>query len=73
MEEKRIHVYGKDAEGKRKRGFDFILVDGKPYVESVNTQGQRVKTPVEQAKAVLMKLQENGYDPPKRPAKREGA
>ena len=59
MEEKRIPVFGKDAEGKSKRGFDVILIDGKPYVESINRQGHRVKTPVDAALTAVMQLQES--------------
>ena len=55
-----LPVYGRDAEGRKKRGFDCLLIDGQPYIESVNKDGRKVKTP---ATAVVdafrqLKLQE---------------
>jgi len=56
MCEKRVQVYGRDAEGNRKHGFDLLVIDGKPYIESMYKNHLRVKTPVENALAALKKL-----------------
>ena len=58
MEENRVPVYGKDSEGKSKRGFDWLRINGKTYLESINREGHKVKTPVETALAALQQLQQ---------------
>ena len=45
MEANRIIVEGKDAENKKRRAFDWIIVNGVPYAESVNKKGWKIKTP----------------------------
>ena len=45
MKEDRISVFGRDAEGNEKRGFDCLLINGKPYIESINKEGHKIKTP----------------------------
>jgi hypothetical protein len=56
MKEQRVSVYGKDAEGKRKRAFDWLVLNGQTYAESVNRDGQRIKTPVDIALDALEEL-----------------
>ena len=58
MADKRVHVFGKDAEGKDKHGFDLLMIDGKPYIESIYKGNRRIKTPVEAALAALKELQQ---------------
>lgn len=58
MEEKRVQVFGKDADGEDKHGFDLLMIDGKPYIESIYKGNRRVKTPVETALAALKELQQ---------------
>ena len=55
-----LPVYGQDAEGKKKRGFDCLLIDGQPYIESINRDGHKVKTPASAVTAAFrqLKLQE---------------
>ena len=59
MEEKRIPVYGRDAQGNRKHGFDLLVIDGEPFIESIYKGNHRVKTPVDAALAALNKLQQS--------------
>ena len=57
--EKRIPVYGREpATGRKKRAFDCLLADGQPWIESVNTQGQRIRTTREAALAALAALEQ---------------
>ena len=58
MKDERVPVYGKDAEGNRKRGFDWLMIDGKPYIESVTREGHKVKTPAYEAANAFKELQE---------------
>lgn len=58
MEEKRVSVFGKDANGDDKHGFDLLMIDGKPYIESMYKGNRKVKTPVETALAALEELQQ---------------
>ena len=59
MEEKRIPVYGEDAEGKRKRAFDWLKQeDGQTFAETINRNGHKVKTPVDAALAALEQLKQ---------------
>ena len=58
MEEKRIQVFGKDANGEEKHSFDLLMIDGKAYIESIYKGNRRVKTPVETALAALKELQQ---------------
>ncbi len=53
-----LPVYGKDSEGNRKRGFDCVLINGEPYIESVSRNGRKVKTPASAAIAAFQKLKE---------------
>ena len=57
MEEKRMPVFGKDAEGNKKHGFDLLMIDGKPYIESLYKGNHRIKTPVDMTLNVLKELQ----------------
>ena len=43
----------------KKRGFDCVLIDGEPYIETVNRNGRKVKTPVSAAVEAIQKLKEN--------------
>ena len=45
QQDQSLPVYGQDAEGKKKRVFDCLLIDGQPYIESINRDGHKVKTP----------------------------
>ncbi|MBR5109053.1 MAG: hypothetical protein IK099_02565 [Clostridia bacterium] len=63
MEEKRIPVYGKDAEDKEKRAFDWIVVNGRPYMETKDRSGHKVLTPAKDAIAAYKKLQQPGNVP----------
>ena len=58
MEEKRVQVFGKDAEGNDKHGFDLVMIDGKPYIESIYKGNHRVKTPIDIALSALEELQQ---------------
>ena len=51
-----LPVYGQNAEGKKKRGFDCLLIDGQPYIESINRDGQKVKTPASAVTAAFRQL-----------------
>ncbi len=57
MEEKRIVIYGINAENREKRAFDLVLNNGEKYIETVNRAGQKLKTPIEYALAALDELQ----------------
>ncbi len=58
MTEKRISVYGKDAEGKRKRAFDWLeLEDGQLVVETITRDGHKVIIPINVVEAALKQLQ----------------
>ena len=57
-----LPVYGQDADGNKKRGFDCILINGTPYIESVSRNGRKVKTPVSAAIAAAEKLKEESSD-----------
>lgn len=46
MKEERVSVFGKDAEEHDKRAFDWILVNGQPYMETKDRHGNKVRTPV---------------------------
>ena len=54
-----LPVYGEDAEGNIRRGFDCLLIDGEPYIETVSRNGCRIKTPVSSAIAAFMLLEED--------------
>lgn len=56
MEEKRITVYGKDAEDKDKRAFDWIMVDGHPFMETKDRRGHKVLTPAKDAMDAYRRL-----------------
>lgn len=58
MKEDRISVFGRDAEGNEKRGFDCLLINGKPYIESINKEGHKIKTPASSAADAFIKLQQ---------------
>lgn len=58
MGEKRISVYGKDAENKQKRMFDWIMINGKPFIETKDSHGNKVWTPATEAITAYRKLQE---------------
>ena len=53
-----LPVYGKDSEGRKKRGFDCVLINGELYIESVSRNGCKIKTPVSAAVAAIQKLKE---------------
>ena len=57
-----LPVYGKDSDGNKKRGFDCILINGTPYIESVSRNGRKVKTPISAAIAAAEKLKEESPD-----------
>ena len=59
MDTDRIPIYGHDAEGNKKRGLDCILEHGKLYLESVNKQGNKVKTPAGLVTKALKQLLQN--------------
>ena len=54
-----LPVYGEDSDGMKKRGFDCILIDGEPYIETVNRNGRKVKTPISAAVEAIQKLKES--------------
>ena len=58
-----LPVYGQDSDGKKRRGFDCLLIDGKPYIESVNRDGHKVKTPASAAIKAFRQLQLNEQPP----------
>ena len=45
MIDQNIPVFGKDAEGRRKRAFDWVLINGEPFLETVNREGRKIRTP----------------------------
>ena len=51
-----LPVYGEDSEGRRKRGFDWVVDHGRLYIESVNRDGRKIKTPASAALATLRQL-----------------
>ena len=53
-----LPVYGEDAEGNKKRGFNCVLKNGEAYIESVGRNGRKVKTPISAAIAAAKKLKE---------------
>ena len=56
-QEKRIQVFGKEpATGRKKRAFDWLRKDGQTFVESVNKQGQLIRTREEYEKAGKHKI-----------------
>ena len=58
-QEKRIQVFGKEpATGRKKRAFDWLRKDGQTFVESVNKQGQLIRTPRDTALAALSTLEQ---------------
>lgn len=58
MGEKRIPVYGKDAENKQKRMFDCIMINGKPFIETKDSHGHKIRTPATEAITAYRQLQE---------------
>ena len=56
QQDQSLPVYGQDAEGKKKRGFDCLLIDGQPYIESINRDGHKVKTPASAVTAAFRQL-----------------
>ena len=58
MEDKRIAVYGKDAEDKEKRAFDWIRIKGQLFVETKDRHGRTVRTPAKEALAPYKQLQQ---------------
>ena len=57
-----LPVYGQDSDGNKKRGFDCVLINGTPYIESVSRNGRKIKTPVSAAIAAAEKLKEESSD-----------
>lgn len=51
-----LPVYVQDSDGKKKRVFDCVLINGEPYIESVCRDGHKVKTPVSAAEAAFRQL-----------------
>ena len=60
QQDQSLPVYGQDAEGKKKRGFDCLLIDGQPYIESINRDGHKVKTPASAVAAAFRQLKMKG-------------
>ena len=59
MEENRIPVFGKDSEEHDKRAFDWVIVDGKPVVETKDHRtGARVRTPLDKVLAGYERLKQ---------------
>lgn len=57
MEEKRVTVYGEDAEQNQKRMFDWIVINGRAYMETKDSHGHRIRTPATKAFAAYKKIQ----------------
>ena len=57
-----LPVYGQDSEGQKRRGFNCVLKNGEPYIESVGRNGCKVKTPFSAAVAAAKKLKEASTD-----------
>lgn len=57
MEENHVPVYGKDAEDKTKRMFDWILINGKPFMETKDSHGHTIRTPASEAITAYKRLQ----------------
>ncbi len=58
VEEKRVQIFGKDTDGNKKHGFDLVLINGKPYIESIYKGHRKIKTPVDTTISALEKLQQ---------------
>ena len=56
MQEKRISVYGKDADGKRKRAFDMVRIQGSQFLETKDRHGNKIITPIEDAMNAINQL-----------------
>ena len=57
-QDRSLPVYGQDAEGKKKRVFDCVLINGEPYIEAVGRDGHKVKTPAAEAEAAFRRLKQ---------------
>lgn len=57
-----LPVYGEDSEGRKKRVFDCVLINGEPYIEAISRQGCKVITPVSAAVAAVQKLKEESAE-----------
>lgn len=56
MGEKRISVYGKDAENNQKRMFDWVKVNGQLYIEAKGSHGHKIRTPASEAISAYRQL-----------------
>ncbi|MBQ4290409.1 MAG: hypothetical protein II719_04360 [Clostridia bacterium] len=56
MGEKRISVYGKDAENNQKRMFDWVKVNGQLYIEAKDSHGHKIRTPAAEAISAYRQL-----------------
>lgn len=57
MDNDRIHIYGQDAEGNKKRAFDLVLIHGHPYLETKN-RTVLIRTPADDALNAIKKLKQ---------------
>ena len=58
MDNDRIPIYGRDAEGHRKRAFDMILVQGLPFMETKDRTGHIIRAPADEALNAIEKLKQ---------------
>lgn len=59
MEEKRMTVYGKDAENKDKRMFDYVTINGQLFVETKDSHGHRIRTLAAKAFAAYQQMRQS--------------
>jgi len=56
-----IPVYGKDAEGHKKRAFDWVTENGETFMET-KIGATKIRTPAREAIIAYKQLQENKTD-----------
>jgi len=57
-EEKRIPIYGKDAEDQARRAFDIVMKDGQPCIETKDRYGHKVWTAAREAFEACKRLRQ---------------
>lgn len=58
MDNDRISIYGKDAEGNKKRACDMILIRGRPFMEMKDRYGHIIRAPADEAVSAIEKLKQ---------------
>ena len=55
MKDDRVKVYGEDAEKRKRRALDCIVIDGRLFLETVDRSGHKIRTP---ARVVMNALEQ---------------